>query len=143
MKAPTTSQSRGTLSGHTAVVCAADNELLEALTEALSGEDATIVASSMEGHAGARLALDRRPDIVIAQANLLDGIGGVEVAALVLPQFETCVLVVGPLKPAERERGERLGVCGFLSETFPDNDLIPSIDQALKRFRRSILDQIH
>jgi DNA-binding NarL/FixJ family response regulator len=143
MQALPTSQSRGALSGYTAVVCAADNELLLALEDALGGEDAAVIATAAEGHAGARLALDRRPDIVIAQAHLRDGIGGVEVAALILPQFETCFVVVGTIGAVEQERGERLGVSGFISESLPDEELISTIEQALRQFRRSILDQIH
>ncbi len=134
---------RGALYGKTAVVCSADIDRIADIQEALCAEDATVVATALEGHTAARLALDRHPDVVIVDARLPDGIGGVEVAELVLPQFETCVLLVGDADAALIDRAKRVGISGFVPDPSVAGAIVESVNTALSRFRCSVLDQIH
>ena len=134
---------RGVLFGKTAVVCSADIDRIADIQEALCAEDATVVATAVEGHSAARLALDRHPDVIIIDVRLPDGIGGVDVAALVLPQFETCVLLVGDADSALIDRAKRVGISGFVPDPTIAGAIVDSINTALSRFRCSVLDQIH
>ena len=134
---------RGALSGKTAVVCSADIDRIEDIQEALCAQDATVVATALEGHTAARLTLDRHPDVVIVDAYLPDGIGGVEVAELVLPQFQTCVLLVGDADAIMLDRAWRVGVSGIVPDSSAATAIVESVSTALSRFRCSVLDQIH
>ena len=143
MAASITSPGRGALFGKTAVVCSADIDRIADIQEALCAEDATVIATALEGHSAARLALDRHPDVIIVDVRLPDGIGGMEVAELVLPQFQTCVLLVGSADAALMDRARRVGVSGFVPDPTIAGALVDSVHTALSRFRCSILDQIH
>ena len=102
-----------------------------------------VIAAVREGHSAARLALERHPDLVIMAGRMPDGIGGVEAAELILPQFQTCVIVLGWVDAGARSRGHRVGVSGFVPTPLTNEELINAIDVALSSFRCSVLDQIH
>ncbi|MBZ0101851.1 MAG: response regulator [Thermoanaerobaculia bacterium] len=110
-----------------------DRELVELLTEYLSGEGFA-VRSEPDGERGARAALEEAPDLVILDV-MLPGLNGFDVLRRLREQRSTVpvVMLSGRGEEVDRVVGLELGADDYLPKPFSPRELAARVRAASSR----------
>ena len=95
------------------------------------------VLTAADGEAGARLALDERPDLIVLDL-MLPGLDGLEVLGRLRGrEIETPVLILSARgQVADKVEGFRLGADDYLTKPFQLPELIARVEGMLRRSRK-------
>jgi DNA-binding response OmpR family regulator len=95
------------------------------------------VLTAADGEAGARLAVDERPDLIVLDL-MLPGLDGLEVLARLRErEIETPVLILSARgQVADKVEGFRLGADDYVTKPFQLPELIARVEVMLRRSRK-------
>ncbi|MEO3812862.1 response regulator [Sphaerisporangium sp. B11E5] len=116
------------------VVIAEDEALIRLdLKEMLEEEGYAIVGEAGDGETAIKLALERRPDLVILDVKMpiLDGISAAE--RIVSERVAPCLILTAFSQRDLVERARDAGAMAYLVKPFTKSDLVPAIEMAVSR----------
>ncbi|WP_436756822.1 ANTAR domain-containing response regulator [Streptosporangium sp. V21-05] len=116
------------------VVIAEDEALIRLdLKEMLEEEGYAVVAEAGDGESAVKLAMERRPDLVILDVKMpiLDGISAAE--QIVSQRIAPCLILTAFSQRDLVERARDAGAMAYLVKPFTKSDLVPAIEMAVSR----------
>ncbi|MFC6082850.1 ANTAR domain-containing response regulator [Sphaerisporangium aureirubrum] len=116
------------------VVIAEDEALIRLdLKEMLEEEGYAIVGEAGDGETAIKLAMERRPDLVILDVKMpiLDGISAAE--RIVSERVAPCLILTAFSQRDLVERARDAGAMAYLVKPFTKSDLVPAIEMAVSR----------
>ena len=117
------------------VLVAEDEALIRMdLVEMLEEEGYVVVGQDGDGGSAARLATERRPDLVLLDVKMpvLDGLSAAE--QIVGARIAPVVILTAFSQRDLVERAREAGVMAYLVKPFQKKDLLPAIEMAASRF---------
>ncbi len=116
------------------MVIAEDEALIRLdLKEMLEEEGYAVVAEAGDGESAVKLAMERRPDLVILDVKMpiLDGISAAE--QIVSQRIAPCLILTAFSQRDLVERARDAGAMAYLVKPFTKSDLVPAIEMAVSR----------
>jgi DNA-binding response OmpR family regulator len=110
-----------------------DRKIALALSTRLqaAGQDVLLAYDTLTGMES---AVKNRPDLILLDIYFPDGIGFVVAEKIrnLVPKFIPIIFITASQKPGLREQAKALGAAGFLEKPFEADELMTTIQNALK-----------